>query len=392
MKGVVVRKKYIAVLGFAIAVLLMPLALVGAAHATGFRSGGSVIVGKSEVVDGTLFATGQTIEIAGAVNGDVFCAGNSVTITGTVHGDVICAGQTVDVRGTVDGNVRVAGAIVNVGAKVGRSVSAAGQTVTLQSDGQARDVQAAGSTVAINGTVARDAALAGATLDINGSIGRDVSASGGMLALGSGAKVAGNIDYQSHNKLTQANDATVGGTVHQNVPKDSEHNKNAAQKFFSGINWFFAIAGFITSLILVALIPRVFYSVTSHGVNEPGMSFLAGLATNVGVFIVMILLAITFIGLPLALLVLVAWVLLLMLSLPVFSFYLGRVLLSKSTNNLFYYMLLGAFIVLLLNFIPVIGSIVLFLGSWFGVGMLTLRIARHWSTPRYTLKPDSKKA
>jgi len=136
--------------------------------------------------------------------------------------------------------------------------------------------------------------------------------------------------------------------------------------------------------------PRLFYSVSSRGVNQPGMSFLAGLGTNVGVVVVTILLAMTFIGLPLAGLVLLGWVLLLLLSLPVFSFYLGRALLSKSTGNVLYYMLLGGFIVLLLNFIPVVGPIALFLGSWFGVGMLALAIVGRWSKPHYSIKQGKK--
>lgn len=384
------RKKYLAVIGFAVAVLLTPLALVAGVSATGFRGGDTVTVAKSEKVDGTLFAAGQTVEVAGEVDGDLFCAGNSITITGTVHGDVICAGQTVSVRGTVDGDIRVAGQSVTVEAKVAGNISAAGQVITLQSDSQARDVHAAGETVTLNGVVARDTSFAGSVLSINGTIGRNVNASAEQLSLGTNAKVAGNVDYQSRNKLTSASGATIGGKVHQEVPKENHNEKDSVKNFLSGVNWFFAISGLLTSLLLVALVPRVLYSITSHGVNQPGMTLLAGLGTNVGAGILIVLLGMTFIGIPLAGLVLLAWVLLGLLSLPVFSFYLGRVLLSNSTDNMFYYMLLGAGIVFLLNFIPILGAIVLFLGSLFGVGMLALRISRHWTTPQYTIKQGKK--
>jgi len=385
-----VRKKYLAVIGFAVAVLLTPLAIVAGASAVGFRGGDMITVAKSEKVDGTLFAAGQTVEVAGEVNGDVFCAGNSITITGTVHGDIICAGQTVNIRGTVDGDIRVAGQSVTIEAKVAGNISAAGQSVTLQSDSQAHDVQAAGSTVTLNGVVSRDASFAGSVLSINGMVGRNVNASADQLSLGTNAKVAGNVDYKSHSKLAQASGATVGGKVHQDVPKEDHKNKDSVKNFLSGINWFFAISGLLTSLLIVALVPRVLYSVTSHGVNQPGMTLLAGLGTNVGAGILIILLGMTFIGIPLAGFVLLAWALLGLLSLPVFSFYLGRVLLSNSTDNVFYYMLLGAGIVFLLNFIPILGAIVLFLGSLFGVGMLALRISRHWTVPRYTIKQGKK--
>lgn len=384
-----VRKKYLAVLGFAVAVLLAPLALMASAHATGFRSGDTVTVAKSETVDGTLFVAGQTVEIAGEVDGDVFCAGNTITITGTVHGDVICAGQTVNVRGIVDGDVRVAGATVTVEAKVAGNVSAAGQIVALHSAADVKDFHAAGDEIVLAGNVRRDVDIAGSTLAVNGQVGRNVTAAGEKVALGSSAKITGNFEYTSKSDVSKAKGATVVGQTHHTAVKNSS-DKAGFKQFTSGMNWFFALAGFITSLILVAVMPRLFYSVSSRGIEQPGMSFLSGLGTNVGVVLLVILLAMTVIGLPLAGLVLLGWVLLLLLSLPVFSFYLGRVLLSKSTNNVLYYMLLGGFIILLLNFIPVVGPIVLFLGSWFGVGMLTLAICSRWSKPHYTIKQGKK--
>lgn len=386
------RKKYMVLLGIAVAILLTPLALTGAAQATGFRSGNVVTVAKSEVVDSTLFVSGQTVEIAGEVNGDVFCAGNAITITGTVHGDVICAGQTVNVRGTVDGDVRVAGAIVTIEAKVTGNTSVIGQTIALHSDAKVKDFQAAGSEISVAGTVDRDASIAGSLLTIDGIVGRNVIAAGEEVGLGPHAKITGNLEYTSHPEIQKANGAVVSGQTKHNIPQD-DHRDDEMNEFFSGAKWFFAASGLITSILIVLIAPRLLYGISTRGTGQPGMSVLAGLGTNISVVVVAIILSMTIIGLPLAGLLLLAWTVLVLLSLPVFSFYLGRILLARSTNNLLYYMLLGSVIVFLLNFVPVAGGIVLFLGSIFGVGMIVMTIARHLAKPRYTLdSPRTKKA
>lgn len=386
-------RKYIAILGFAAALLLAPFFVANAVNAADFRSGNSTSVSKNEVIDSSLFIAGSNVDVAGEINGDLFCAGNTVTITGTVRGDVICAGQVVDVRGTVDGDVRVAGQTVTVSSKVAGNVSAAGQTVTFSAEGSARDVNLAGEALTMNGTASRDVDVAGTATTINGSVGRNVQAVGEAVTLGAGAKIAGNFTYTSHSDVSKAGGATVDGTTRHEYPTDEDRrDMDGVRNFFNGLNVLFAIASLATALILVALMPRLFYSVSGQGVERPLLSAFTGLGALVGGVVLAIVLAITFIGLPLAGITFLAWVVLLVLSMPVFSFYLGRLLLAKSTSNAFYYMLVGAAIVFVTQLIPVLGGVVWLIGGWMGAGMLVLEVAHRWPKPQYELKTSTKKA
>lgn len=386
-------RKYIAILGFAAALLLAPFFVANAVHAADFRSGNSTSVGKNEVIDSTLFIAGSNVDVAGEVNGDLFCAGNTVTVTGTVHGDVICAGQVVDIRGTVDGDVRAAGQTVTVSSKVAGNVSAAGMTVTFGADSAARDVNMVGETLTFNGNASRDADLAGTAASMNGSVGRNAQVAGESVALGSGAKITGNFTYTSRQDVSKANGASVGGATRHDYPKEQDRrDMDGIRNFFAGLNVLFALAGLITALVLVALMPRLFYSVSSQGVERPLLSAFTGLGAMVGGVILAIVLAITLIGLPLAGITFLAWIVLLVLSMPVFSFYLGRMLLAKSTTNAFYYMLLGAAIVFITQMIPILGGVVWLIGGWMGAGMLVLEVARRWPKPQYELKASRKKA
>jgi cytoskeletal protein CcmA (bactofilin family) len=385
-------RKHVAILGFAVALLAVPLFVASAVQASNFRSGTSPTVARGEVVDSTVFIAGQNVDVAGEINGDLFCAGSSVTVTGTVHGDVICAGQVVNIRGTVDGDVRVAGQAVTLEAKVAGNVSAAGQTVTLGADATARDVQAAGESITLNGSVLRDADVAGSTVAINGSVGRHAIAAGDRVSLGSGAKIAGDLTYRSHNNLDKASGAAVTGKTRHDIPREEERTEKTGFAAMWAGNWFFALGGFVLTMALVALFPRLFHTVSDQGVQRPVVSAAAGLGAFVAGIVLAIIFALTFIGLPLTFLTVLLWIVLLMLSMPIFSVYLGRMLLAKSTNNVLYYALLGAGIVFVLQFIPILGGLILLVASWMGAGMLVLEVGRHWQQPVYTLKPSRKKA
>lgn len=134
--------------------MLLFLFIATPAYAMTSMGGQTVTVPKSEVVTGTLFAGGNTVTVDGLVNGDLFCGGQNVSITGTVSGDVICGAQNIRIAGWVGGSVRVAGQNIDVSGTVRRNVTVAGQTLTLEKTATvAGEVIFAGQTLANSGSV-----------------------------------------------------------------------------------------------------------------------------------------------------------------------------------------------------------------------------------------------
>lgn len=80
---------------------------------------------------GTVFALGGEVAVDGLVDGDLVVAGGSVTISGDVMQDVYVAGGTVIIDGVIEGNVIAAGGEVRLveSAEVGGSFIAAGERV-----------------------------------------------------------------------------------------------------------------------------------------------------------------------------------------------------------------------------------------------------------------------
>lgn len=372
----------------AVLVGLIGLGWATSVHAmSSVKSGNNVTLPAGQTVDQTIFYTGQTVDIAGTVNGDVFCAGQTITVSGTVNGDVICAGQTVTVSATVNGNVRVAGQTVTVTGQVMHNLSAAGQAVTVDANSHVtNDAQLAGQTVTVNGSVGRDIATGAAALAVNGTVGRDVLADVMNLSLGNTAKIGGSIDYTSQNDLSRAGGAQVGGTVAKHQPPARQENTASTVASTLGFDLYMLAAGLLIALLAVLLFPGAIHSAAAAAFRSPLLTLAIGFVTSVVVPAIIFLLFVTVVGIPLALLLILAWILVNVAAWLLAAYYIGALILRKATRNPIWYMLLGVIVLAILSYIPFLGFLIWLLSIWLGVGMLADRV-RHVPRPRYEVAP-----
>lgn len=371
-----------------VTVFLSVVAVVGGnviASAHDFRTGNSVVVGSSQKIDHTLFVSGNSVDVSSEVFGDVYCAGQTVTVSGTVHGDIICAGQTVNITGKVDGDVRLAGQSVILAGDVKGNATIAGQTFNLSPSGSiGGDISLGSSDATLNGVVGRDIAVGGETVVISNKVGRDIKGEVEKLSLTNSARVQGNINYTSNKDVNKANGAIVSGKItRHDAPIEKTAEPAAAVAIALGWFIYWLLAMLLIAMALVLLFPRLFHSITDHVLPQPWKALLVGFGAGVIVPIIIMVLALTFVGLPLALLVALAWLVVLLLSGPVFAYYIGRLVLRNSSYVLLI-MLVGAVILLVLYAIPVIGFLAILAALWIGSGAILLEALNRTPRPRYT--------
>jgi hypothetical protein len=339
----------------------------------------------SGVTNHTIYKVGNTVTITGTVNGDIFCAGSSVHIDATVNGDVICAGQAVTVNGTVNGNIRVAGQTVNVGAKVNNSATAAGQDITMQSNSSVgRDLTLAGGSAYVDGKIGRDVSAAGNTLNIDTNVGRDVNANVAQLNLGGSARVGGDIDYTSQNRLERAGGAVVDGSVTYHKVKHQNRGSGSWHGFWLTARIFFLVASLVFAMVLVALFPQLFGRWTKYAGQRVWAALLTGFVAMFAVPVAIIALALTLVGFHLAIVLGLVWLVLLALSGPFTAFYVGRLILPGERRAPLI-MLVGAVVVLIVYMIPVLGFLALLVAMWFGTGCLLLNLKSIYKKPNYKI-------
>lgn len=353
---------------------------------TEFRTGNGGTVRADETVDNTVFIGSKNVDIAGTVNGDVFCGAQTVNISGTVNGDVICGAQTINISGSVEGDVRLGAQTVNLTGTVSRNATIAAQTINTDSKSQiAVDADFGASDVNLNGNIGRDLAVGGANINIGGSVGRDIKSSADKISLSPSAKVGGGIDYTSRNKISVANGAAVAGQVTQHEPK-KEKGSLVKLMFFGGVAaLIFALVLLACALVVTALFPQAVHRVSSQGIARPWRSLLVGFIASIVAPIIGVILLFTVVGIPLAILMFIAWMLIAMTSGLFTAYYVGRRVWT-SQNNALLRVLAGGAILLILYMIPFIGFLIMLLAFWLGVGMVLQELKTRTPSPKYTLK------
>ena len=348
----------------------------------------TVILPASEVHEGSYFAAGGKVIIDGTVNGDVYAAGGAVEISGAINGDLLVAGGDVTVNGTISDDIRAAGGSVRIDGKVGNNVTVAGGNVSLGRKAEVSGgVIAFAGNVQVSGSVAKDLIAYAGTAAVSGTVGGGVNFHGEEFTTLPGAKVAGSakiwLEDESRMKIA---DGTVSGKVdfEKLVGKQSPTILGHSRGMF----WFkilWTVWLFLTGLILFVFFRRVFGKYRAVLRQSTLSTVLWGIAGIVVLPIVMLILAITIVGLPFAILI---------LDLSFWLVYLSQLSTALLVGDLifrnresagwapFWSYTVGLLIVQALTFIPFVGWLIVIIGLVLGFGALELLVGEGYKSWR----------
>lgn len=331
-----------------------------------FLSGDNV--SQTESLDGALFGAGDTVRVVGDVNGDVFVAGQNVTISGAVNGDVIVAGQNVTISGVVDGDVRVFAQSLTVVGEVKGSLTSAAQTLTIVESAKiARDVSFAAQLATVDGEIGRDLNAAVEVLYLSGSIGR-------------------NVLYTSGKELQRSADASVGGSIELVSPSRSSTiaRSNSEAIVFLMVSAYNLLAILFGVILFSLIFGRWIRSAENQAQPRPWGVMLAGFVVAAAVPLVSAMLMLTIIGIPAALVLILAYIVLSFVGVVFVSHYIGG-LVMKDKGHILVRGGVGAVIYSLILSIPVLGFIAWIVGSLIGNGIVIMDIYQ-----RLQAKPSVK--
>jgi hypothetical protein len=316
-----------------------------------------------------VLVSGGSASITDSLPGDAILAGGDLSFSGATGGDYLGAGGQQAITGRIHGSLRATGGEIHLAAAVDRNVTIAGGTIVLDSAAViARNAYLFGGKVEINGTVREGILAAGGQIDLNGVVGRDVEVSGGELRVGPRARITGNLRYRvPASKVRIDSAARISGTVTA-LPVGSKWGLRR-------ILWILGVL--LAGAATVALFPRFMAGAADILPQRPLLSALVGLGWAVLVPIVAVFAAITFIGLPLALLAIAVYAVVLGIATIPFALWLGRLLLGARTqpgrSGALVSFLVGALLLTILALIPVVGGFVTMIAVCLGLGGLLLR-------------------
>jgi hypothetical protein len=238
-------------------------------------------------------------------------------------------------------------------------VIAAGGTINVNGDIGGKLV-AAGGTINVNNRVGTNAVLAGGNVHIGpgATIGRDAMISGGRVS--NAGAIAGNLTVRAR---TFENTGTAG---HLNV--ELSEPREEFSRIFSIFGIIFTIGMFFLGLILLHFAPGHFLAVEEEVRKSPLVKTVGGFFGIIVSVVVLVLISITVVLLPVALLLWMAFFAGLLLSTLFVSLALGRFLVLKGKWEAppWQMFLLGFVILNVASRIPVAGIIVLVLSVSLG--------------------------
>lgn len=323
----------------ALVVALVVLAGVPAPAAADTRVEPRVTVPAGETVDGDLTTAAATVVIRGTVDGDVTALAGDVRVRGRVTGDVTAFAGRVEVAGTVAGDLRAFGGVAGVGGRVGGDLDAvvvntsvAGRvggdtevvggfvavdpgarlggglrTAAVVTSVEGR-VGVGGSTTAADSSGTDSSAAAGSdgNADVDGASDDAVAAVPLSTLFDRGRNLAGSVD----------GDAALPGPLPvaalPAVPSQVSPDGVDAVRFSVLDGYRLVVTLLVGGLLLLAL-PRFSADVAALVAERPGSVAVAGLAVLVLAPILLVVLALSVFGLPLALagaalLAIAAWI------------------------------------------------------------------------------------
>jgi len=285
--------------------------MVAPAAAQQTLTGSNVVVNGS---DGPVTATGGTVTVDGPVNGSLTVFSGNLIINAPVNGDVTAFSGNIQLRDEVTGSVESSSGTFHMAenAVIGGNLDASGGDVT------------------IDGNVEQDATIAAE-----------------RLVIGSTGVIAGDLQHATQSFQNQ-------GEVQGNITELEQDRNLEILKIAASIGGL--IGTFLIGLILVTLLPG-FSSRTAERFSDNTLgSFLRGLLAVILIPVLMLLLAFTIIGIPLAIIGVIIYILALWGAGILGAYSLGVLLLRD--NRRWMNLAVGVLAFWLIGLLPILGGLI----------------------------------
>jgi len=340
--------------------------------------------GSPDLLGNDFISTGDKISVAHRGVDDVFALGRTFNLNSAITGSVHTIASDVTIKASVGNSVYAAADHVAISASIGSDAFVVGQTIVIDA-AIGGDLRGAATEIEVNASVAGDMQYAGEAITLNGPVAGTVALSAEHLTFGPDARIDGdlilygagsaNIEIPNH---VISPDRVIYRTSSQLV--DQEFVEPVGEHMGTmglGIFYELLVAVVLTSLIVIiaknftsSAYTRAWQSVlASIGYGFLGLSLLSGSV---------IVTALTFIGIPVSLLLVVVTIVVVFLGYWMGSYFIGariwlaaRGELPSSLLSVLLAVTLGVMCAALITSVPILGWWLAMALTLFGVGAIS---------------------
>ncbi len=315
-------------------------------------------------------------DIDADINGDLYITGGQVTVNGNILEDLVVGGGKVTVNGNVTGDIRVLGGQIMINGNVGDDVVGAGGQIDISRDSVIGGSVLAGTGVlTIDGKVLEDVRGGIGAFILNGVVERNIMITvEDTIDIDENAYIGGNLKYS----------ALIEGNVPSGVVKgETSFNAFEKENVVEELTYFFLLEKFVNFLaavllmvFMVLLMPKMLINGGKLANENVLRSFGIGLLTVIAAFIGFIILMITIVGIPFALILMSLMIIVVYLAKIFTCAWIGSYFLNYkrkvSVTKLFSVLTLILFAYYLVGMIPFIGWIINIALFLIGVGTVVV--------------------
>ncbi|HXV12135.1 MAG TPA: hypothetical protein VD839_15150 [Burkholderiales bacterium] len=339
----------------------------------------------AEEESANVYMTGAEVRPTGPIHGDLVVAAGRISVDHAIGGDAVLAAGSIDVRGPIGGDLRIAGGFVTLTGRVrGEALAVAGSLAFGPDAEVGGRAWLAGGDVAIAGRFRHDVKVYARNILVIGQVSGDVHLFGATIEVLPSARIDGNLTYVSNTPIKIHSGARVAGKVIREPGRLPTLRLPGWPPFRPLLMFGLLAAG----AVLLALFPRF----TASAVQTVRASPLGSLGLGIAIFFslppVMLLLVITIIGIPIALMLAGLYAVALLAGFLIAAFFVGERLLRLAGRRAApggYWarvgMLAVALIILwLVRHVPYVGGLLILAALTIGLGAMALQAFSHYST------------
>ncbi|HVM59018.1 MAG TPA: hypothetical protein VMT80_01685 [Candidatus Paceibacterota bacterium] len=275
----------------------------------------------ADSASGNAYAAGLTVTLVAPVAGDFSSLAGSMLVAAPVAGDALLIGGSAALRAPVTGDVRAIGGRLSFYSPIGGDLAAIGASVRDEGK-SAGSVFVAAFDAALAGGADGPVRIYGNSVSLSGEYAKDVQVvSSGRLTLLPGTIIRGKLVYRAPEPAEIPNSAKVlGGIAYTNTSYLPSSSASRVLSYLSiGIFLLVRILGaLILAGLFAGLFPRFAESFARRAdtarLRSTLLTALLGFAALVATPVLLVLLALTFVGLGIAALLFVLYLLLAFLA------------------------------------------------------------------------------
>jgi hypothetical protein len=250
-----------------------------------------------------------------------------------------------------------------------------GQTVVLSSESYiAGEVATAGQDIMLNGEIADEVVAYGNALTVGGMIGGNTHFNGNSLTVKSSSTLLGSTNFNGPQSPRVEDGASISGQINfkqtESTTKERQTSPRMPQGSGIGSIVFPMLTMGIAGFVLFKLFPGFMQRVDETVRKSPLHAGLYGLLVVIGGPIVLFLLCLTLIGIPLAIIAFLFWLILALLAHTFTIFSIGYWSLAqvKQEHTPVKALVAGTVILSILNALPIVGFFSTMMSFFIGIG------------------------